>query len=107
LPVETQIVHYPERDNYVAGKGQYIKAGYVEGGQISGYQQGASGVRTETVYQTGRIPVEASSLIQGQSVLRQEGFAGQGAYTQGGQGAYTQGGQYEYTTGTTYTTGQS
>ncbi len=30
LPVETQIVHYPERDNYVSGKGQYIKAGYVE-----------------------------------------------------------------------------
>ena len=28
LPVETQIVHYPEREKYVAGQGKYIQAGH-------------------------------------------------------------------------------
>jgi hypothetical protein len=104
LPVETQIVHYPERDNYVPGKGQYIKAGYAEGGYTTGYQQGASGVRRETVYQTGYVPVEGS-VIQRQSVMRQGGFAGQSAFSQGGQYQYTTG--QTYTTGPVYTTGQT
>lgn len=126
LPVETQIVHYPEHDNYVAGQGQYIQGGYTTN---SSYQTGAtyvpnaSGVRQETSYQTGYAPTGSSVVHQnggyssGQaynSGYQQSGIS-QGGLVQGGQqyssstgGQYVSGGQSGYTGGqTAYTNGQT
>jgi hypothetical protein len=114
IPVETQIVHYPERDNYVPAKGQ-IQTQYigvqgqtaVQGGQVvqggqystvqggqystvqggyqSGYQQ--SGSRVGATYGN----VQASGYQTGSS------YPVGGSYTTGQQGYTT--GQQVYTTG--------
>ena len=103
LPVETQIVHYPERDNYVPGQGQYIKAGYVEGGYSTGYQQGVT--TTNTQY----IPGSTTTYVQG-------GYPVEGGYTttyvsgagqSGVRAGLVQGGTTTYSTGPVYTTGQT
>ena len=110
LPVETQIVHYPERDNYVAGQGQYIKAGYVEGGYATGattYQQGVS-------YQTGAtyVPTQTTTYVQGGSYPVEGGYTYvQGANQSGvrtvqGNTGLVQG-VTQYSTGPVYTTGQT
>jgi hypothetical protein len=125
LPVETQIVHYPERDNYVAGQGQYIKAGYVEGGYSTGYQQVGSttgyqqGVTTtsyvptttNTTYIQGGYPVEGvytTTYVQGagQSGVR-AGLVQGGSTTQYVNGPVYTTGQTYTTTGQTYVTGGS
>lgn len=71
IPVETQIVHYPERDNYVAAptktRTEYV--GVVEGGsgvrqsavQGGTYVSGGSGVNTyQTSYQTQAVAPAAT-----------------------------------------------
>ena len=69
LPVETQIVHYPEREKYVAGQGgKYIQAGYVEKGAVSGgYVSGgvSGGNYQTTTYNTG-----GSHYVSGGSGVR-------------------------------------
>lgn len=83
IPVETQIVHYPERDNYVAAptktRTEYV--GMVEGGsgirqqqvvQGGTYVAGGSGVNTyktavmPAVYSTNSHPVSSSYYTTGQ-----------------------------------------
>lgn len=99
MPVETQIVHYPERDNYVPGQSQYIKAGYVEGGYQSGYQQGVTYVPSASTANYAQGGYNTTYVQGGQSGVR-TGSVVQGTTTQYVTGPV-------YTTGQTYSTGQT
>jgi hypothetical protein len=50
--VETQIIHYPEREKYVVGQGKYIQAGYATTGGSHAYVQPGAATTTTTTYQT-------------------------------------------------------
>lgn len=114
LPVETQIVHYPERDNYVPQQGQFIQK-YIDGGsqvrrneQTVTYIAGGNTGYT-TAYNTGKYITGGynSGSRVGQTVTYTTGPVTYG-YTSGsrvGQTVtYTQPVQVGYTN-TTYTSG--
>jgi hypothetical protein len=107
IPVETQIVHYPERDNYVPAKGtiqtQYVgvqgqsavQGQVVQGGQYqSGYVQ-QSGSRVGATYgnvqQAATYQSGSTYPVGGTYTTGQQGYI---TGTQGGQYGYQQGGQY-------------
>jgi hypothetical protein len=105
IPVETQIVHYPERDNYVPAKTQ-VRTEYVgvQQGGVSTVKQGSQ-VETRVAggnYVSGGSGVGVSTTTyQTQPVSYTTGAT----YSTGGQvvgGQYVSGGQY--TTGATYGT---
>lgn len=61
MPVETQIVHYPEREKYVVGQGRYIQGGYtgshVHGSHIhTGSHVHTHTAPTTTTYTTQTVP---------------------------------------------------
>ncbi len=110
MPVETQIVHYPEREKYVAGQGKYIKAG-TSGSQVyatnttTTYQ---TAIPTTTNYTTA-VPATTSYTTSVPQTYVSGGYTGgytTGGYTTGGYttGGYTTGG---YTTGGYTTSGQT
>jgi len=63
LPVETQIVHYPEREKYVAGQGKYIKAGYTTGSQV--YTSTAPVTTTTTYQTTAPVTYQTTNVVPG------------------------------------------
>lgn len=105
MPVETQIVHYPEREKYVASQGKYIKA--TAGSQAYNSSYATGPVATSTYVSGSRVtPGSQTYYTTGAptSSVYNTGIVGSGAgYTTGGYttGGYTTGG---YTTGG-YTTG--
>ena len=110
IPVETQIVHYPERDNYVAAptktRTEYV--GVVEGGsgvhhtsavQGGTYVTGGSGVNTQQVaYQTQAVPAATTYTT---TTTQPAAYT---SYSTGGQQYATSTGGQQYAT-SSYTTG--
>lgn len=110
LPVETQIIHYPQREKNVVGQsGQYIKGGVKTVG-TAGYGIGGTNTQSyvvpgstnyQTTYTTGTIP--ATGYVSGSRVGASYGvtgytggITGSGVRTGYTTGGYTNGG---YTTG--------
>lgn len=116
IPVETQIVHYPERDNYVPAKTQ-VRTEYVgvQGqGQITQGGSAAHTSKVEATYQTyggnqSGSRVGQTTYVSGGSGVNVTSSNYAPAYTtNGGQYTTTNGGQYvtggQYTTGGQYAT---
>lgn len=103
MPVETQIIHYPETEKYVQGQTRTVAGGYtgasgVTGGSQVYHQTYQTVAPTTTTYVTGGSRV-AQPYVVSQPVT---------GYTTGGytSSSYTPGYVTEsYTTGPAYTSG--
>ena len=97
IPVETQIVHYPERENYVPAKTQ-TRTEYVGvvNGETTGYQT-YSGVQPGS--RIGGTVVTTGSRVRGTTYA-----TGQTEQTVGTTATYTYSGTNTYPTGGAYTT---
>ena len=103
--METQIIHYPERDNYVPGQTQYLQGGYLQGAYTtigSTYVPSQSGIRTQTGNLQG-----SSSLGRGSNVRQPEGQLATQYVASPTYGSPTYSTNQFYQTGQTYPTGQT